>query len=77
MKLRGDDGRGWRVRQQLDDAVVEELLAARTPAGADEVARTSAFLEELRGLAQGPPPPPSAALSKMLGGAPAPSAGRW
>ncbi|MBW3611036.1 MAG: CHRD domain-containing protein [Actinobacteria bacterium] len=72
------DGRdGLLGRRLVDDATAEELIAGRTAAGADDLGRVSAFLEELRSLGQDPPPPPSAALSKMLAEAPGPRADRW
>ena len=72
------DGRDGLLGTRLfDDATAEELIAGRTAAGTDDLGRVSAFLEELRSLGEGPVPPPSAALSKMLSEAPGPRAERW
>ena len=64
-----DGGRGWGCARQRLDVVVEELLTGAMPAGPDDESEMQAFLDELRSLGQGPPPPPSAGLSRMLGGA--------
>ncbi len=64
-----DRSRGPGCARQRLDAVVEELLTGAVPAGPDDETEMQAFLDELRSLGQGPPPPPSAGLSRMLGGA--------
>lgn len=64
-----DRGRGRSCPRQRLDAVVEELLTGAVPAGPDDETEMQAFLDELQSLGQGPPPRPSAGLSRMLGGA--------
>jgi hypothetical protein len=76
VKLGPDGSEGARRRSPLDDATAEALIAGDTGANGDDLAGLSAFLEEVRALGQGPPPPPSAALGRMLAGQPQPGAGR-
>lgn len=74
MSFRRDDDGGARFRRALDDATAERLIAGTATGGTDDIARLSAFLDELRALGQGPPSPPSAALSRMLAGPSGPQA---
>ncbi|MDP8987247.1 MAG: hypothetical protein M3N11_02745, partial [Actinomycetota bacterium] len=76
MKLWGDGSEEVARRRPLDDSTAEELIAGRTTASTDDLARVSAFLEQLRALRDDPPPPPSPALSRMLAGDTEPVAGR-
>ncbi len=69
-----DRRRGWGCPRQGLGAVVEEMPTRPMLVGPDDETEMQAFLDELRNLGQGPPPPPSASLSRMLGGTPA---GRW
>lgn len=75
MKLWRDSSEEVGRRRPLDDTTAEELIAGRTTAGTDDLARVSTFLDELRALREGPPPPPNRALSGMLAGDPEPRAG--
>ena len=53
----------------LDDATVEDLLAGRYHGDAPDLVAVSRFVRRMRAFADRPLPPPSAALSQLLGDA--------
>lgn len=61
------NGHGWDEAESFDDALVEELLAGRYEGDIPELIAVSQFVEKVRALADQPVPPPSAALTKVLG----------
>jgi hypothetical protein len=62
------DGHRPGKDEALDDASVEDLLAGRYQGDAPDLVAVSRSLERVRSLADRPPPPPSAALARILGG---------
>ncbi len=50
----------------LDDASTEAILSGRTSGRPAELSSVIGFVEDLRGFAQAPVPPPSAALARVL-----------
>ncbi len=66
MSLFDDDQYEMQAPRPLDDASTEAILSGRTSGRPDEFSSVVGFIEDLRGFAQAPVPPPSAALARVL-----------
>lgn len=67
MSLGSDDGHSVGPGAALDDATVEGLLAGRYEGDAPDLVAVSQVVERVRSFVEPHAPPPSAALSKILG----------
>jgi hypothetical protein len=71
MTLWGQNGHRMGQEEALADATVEDLLAGRYQGDAPDLVAVSQLVERVPSLADGPAPPPSTAVARILMQAPA------